>query len=256
MQADQYSAYPEKECAGRNEIATIVKVEMNECKRRCSQDTACVSFEFYSYSSDYTECHLSSSCTASLMHSQVYSVESGRLVTLYIKNLDNGAALLPKNEAVYDRYERACVPGHNLLAAGDTNHMEGKTVSECAAICTTMPTCRGFEYGVDYGGITKHGAGFIGAVKPGHCMPSDSTDTTLSPFCDGVARNLDFYAAAPPPPPPAADPCQHGGSLAADDATCACGFGWLGEFCGVPEAHPAAVCAEAATMFPEFHGAH
>jgi hypothetical protein len=87
------------------------------------------------------------------------------------------------SEGVYDKHERACVSGHNLIGG------EGKTVSECAAMCATTPTCVGFEYGVDYGGN-------IGAVKPGHCIPSDSTDMTL---CDGGRRNLDFYVlrAAP-----------------------------------------------------------
>ena len=85
---DQYSAFPKKDCAGRNEIGTIATNSgVDECKQRCSQDAACVSIEFYSGNS---VCHLSSSCTASLME-----ISIDPTVTLYIKNLDIGAAVLP-----------------------------------------------------------------------------------------------------------------------------------------------------------------
>ena len=57
----------------------------------------------------------------------------------------------------------------------------GKSLSECADLCSADPACLGFEYGVDYGG---------GTYSPGDCQLSSSNNIS---GCNGAALNLDFY---------------------------------------------------------------
>ena len=60
----------------------------------------------------------------------------------------------------------------------------GRTVAECAALCDAEASCKGFEFGVAYGGS--------GTYNPGDCQLSSSVDTA---GCDGAFHNLDFYSA-------------------------------------------------------------
>jgi hypothetical protein len=48
-------------------------------------------------------------------------------------------------------------------------------------MCDAEPECRGFEYGVDYGGGTN---------SSGHCELKSAIDTT---GCDGAAHDTDLY---------------------------------------------------------------
>jgi len=77
--------------------------------------------------------------------------------------------------AGYTRHPKACVRGHNIA-----KH-EGKTLAECASICSSTANSVAFELGVEYGG---------NPYKPGDCLCQDSADSS---GCDGSAVNLDLY---------------------------------------------------------------
>jgi len=77
----------------------------------------------------------------------------------------------------YDRFERTCVPSHNLV------NFHKIAIQECAKICDSNPSCLAFEYGVSYGGR--------GDYRPGDCQPQDSLERAEA--CDGSDMNLDLY---------------------------------------------------------------
>uniref|UniRef100_A0A7S1B9H0 subtilisin n=2 Tax=Corethron hystrix TaxID=216773 RepID=A0A7S1B9H0_9STRA len=78
--------------------------------------------------------------------------------------------------ANYVKIAKGCVNGKNIKL------YKNKSVRECASICDNTPTCKGFEYGVAYGGR--------GRYVPGDCQPQSSSDTRN---CNGGYHNLDFY---------------------------------------------------------------
>jgi len=82
----------------------------------------------------------------------------------------------------YERFERACVPRHNLAIFPST------TVQECAEVCDADPSCVAFEYGVSHGGR--------GDYQPGDCQPQDAVDQLEA--CDGGNQNLDLYVRVGP----------------------------------------------------------
>jgi len=85
-----------------------------------------------------------------------------------------------KSSDCYGAYEhtvKACVKRSNIKLYRE------KTVDECATLCDARDDCRGFEYGVDYGGT--------GIMQAGHCRLNSSSDTSR---CNGEKNNQDFYA--------------------------------------------------------------
>merc|ERR1719222_286650 len=91
--------------------------------------------------------------------------------------------------ANYVHMAKGCVNGRNIKL------YKNKSVKECAIICDNTPTCKGFEYGVAYGGR--------GRYVPGDCQPQYSSDTRN---CNGGYHNLDFYKQVVTTNTPTADP--------------------------------------------------
>merc|ERR1711988_359541 len=77
----------------------------------------------------------------------------------------------------YQHFARACVIGNNLAK------YTSKTVQECEALCNERTDCKGFEYGVNYGGKSR-------LYQPGSCQLSKSAGMK---GCNGSYYNLDFY---------------------------------------------------------------
>lgn len=57
----------------------------------------------------------------------------------------------------YDHKVKTCVSGENIIK------YEDKSIDECKDICTSMPECAAFEYGV------AHGGGDTTTYKPRDC---------------------------------------------------------------------------------------
>jgi hypothetical protein len=70
---------------------------------------------------------------------------------------------------------KSCVSGHNLPI------QKGKTVDECATICSNDANCKAFEFGVNYGGSS---------YEAGDCQPQDGVHAGT---CNGASYNLDLY---------------------------------------------------------------
>lgn len=81
------------------------------------------------------------------------------------------------DHVVYARIVKGCAHGSNIILH------KNKSVRECADICDSLPTCRGFEYYFDHGGT-------LGTYEPGDCQPQSSRATAA---CPGGAYNLDLY---------------------------------------------------------------
>ena len=87
---------------------------------------------------------------------------------------------MPSPASHYVRFERECIGGNNL----PDQFYRGISVDECALLCDEYGTgCRGFEYGVDYGGT--------------HYLAGDcnlqSTSVGIGVGCAAPLYNLDFY---------------------------------------------------------------
>ena len=98
---------------------------------------------------------------------------------------------------------KGCVDGENLILHS------GRSVDECKTLCNDYgDACKGFEFGVDYGGGGKY--------KSGDCQLQSSADQS-SPNpppkgregkCDGSYHNLDFYTKYPGASTDAVKACQ------------------------------------------------
>ena len=71
----------------------------------------------------------------------------------------------------------ACIGGHNMQL------YSGKTVSECAILCNSLPDCVGFEYGVDYGQAS---------YAANDCQPQSGGVDAVDYDCSST-YNLDLY---------------------------------------------------------------
>merc|ERR1719471_2228568 len=76
----------------------------------------------------------------------------------------------------YTHYPRRCVGGTNMRKFAQT------TIQKCADLCEQDSKCKGFEYGVNYGGK--------GGYKAADCQLNSSSQMS---DCDGAHHNLDFY---------------------------------------------------------------
>ena len=68
----------------------------------------------------------------------------------------------------YTHYPGTCVNGNNI----EMHH--GKTVEQCKQICSAMPHCLAFEFGVAHGG----GGGY----QPGDCQPQSSASRNCNGY--------------------------------------------------------------------------
>ena len=93
-----------------------------------------------------------------------------------------GDIIMPVSEdnekrRIYRQYKRQCVNGNNIRM------IKNKSVEECGKLCDKESRCKGFEYGVGYGGG--------GYGKPGDCQLQSSSRRR---GCNGSYWNFDFYA--------------------------------------------------------------
>lgn len=77
----------------------------------------------------------------------------------------------------YQHFEKGCVNGYNI------KKYPGSTVKQCEKLCTEYGAgCKGFEFGVPYGGG--------GVYKAGDCQLQSSANMQ---GCNGAYHNLDMY---------------------------------------------------------------
>ena len=107
----------------------------------------------------------------------------------------------PSPASHYVRFERECIVGFNLPPL-----YHGKSVDECELLCDEYGTgCRGFEYGVDYGGTQRAGAG--------HCY-LQSTSEGIGVGCTSPENNLDFHMKVDGSAPPTLAPTSSSPTMA------------------------------------------
>ena len=97
-----------------------------------------------------------------------------------LKNLDkqNSGKVEEKRGHIYSHFKKGCVNGKNI------KRYKNKTVEECGKLCDDYGSgCKGFEYGVAYGGRKSN-------YKPGDCQLQSGSNTR---GCSGSSYNLDFY---------------------------------------------------------------
>jgi len=183
-------------CVRGHNIAKHVGKSLTECASICSATPNSVAFEYgvqyggSPYEPGDCMCQDSvdsSGCDGRQVNLDLYVrdddlVATTTATTTITIETTTTATTTTGSVAGYTRHAQSCVYGHNIA-----KHI-GKSLTECAAICSNTPESVAFEYGVQYGG---------GPYEPGDCMCQDSVDSS---GCDGRQVNLDLYvkiASAP-----------------------------------------------------------
>jgi len=151
-----------KGCVRGANIKLYENKSVKECRVICDSTPGCVGFE---YGVEYGG-------TLGTYEPRDCQPQSSRETT----DCPGGDYNLDFYQYPYFRMVESCVKGIGSKLYSD------KSLKECEAICDNLSTCRGFDYGVSYGGA--------GIYKPRDCLPQISQDTI---DCDGKFHNLDFY---------------------------------------------------------------
>jgi len=156
-------------CVKANNIKKLTGKSPTECAAICAATPNSPAFEFgvpYGGSPyQLGDCICQSSSDSSGCDGPAYNLD------LYVRDTTVSG---------YTRYAKACVKGHNIAVHS------GKTLVECASICSGTVGSVAFEIGVEYGGDP---------YKPGDCLCQDSTTSSDAGICDGGAVNLDLYVS-------------------------------------------------------------
>jgi len=160
---DGYTRQAEACVSGHN-IAAFTGKTLPECAGLCRNQVGSVAFEYgvqyggSPYEPGDCNCNDSTDSTGC----------RGRSV-----NLD--LWVMEVSVPGYTRQAESCVRNHNI------EKHSGKTLAECAALCSANLGCVAFEYGVAYGGSP---------YLPQDCVLNDSSN---SDGCPGASVNLDLY---------------------------------------------------------------
>jgi len=137
----------------------------SQCATLCNAEASCVAFEVgvdYGGSGyNVGDCLLNDASDSSGCAGKSVNLD------LYVRDTEVTG---------YTHTSKACVSGHNIGTPES-----GRTVAECAGLCSAESSCAAFEFGVNYGGSP---------YNAGDCILNDSSDSS---GCIGENVNLDLY---------------------------------------------------------------